>query len=443
MALEKTINFLSDTLSSLHMESCELLYEEERRGLTRFARDQIHQSAETEVRGLTVRCIEDGQVGLVRTTCFDRETLMRAAKQAVAMARQLSPATVPKTLPAGHCSNFQGAHDEQTARVQPFERAQLVRNMLDWKGKTRSQLSGSVMTSRQTMCVVSTRGMRVFEERTRVDVNLVAEGPNGTGRSYWAGWRMSDVPLRRLLDEALAEASTKSRRGKSVDGRCRVVLDYLAAGQLLGFLGYLGFGAKSFIEKCSFLVEELGKPVAASMLTVLEDPLAMVPVGHDFEGMPRKRVTLMHNGVATGFVTDSFTAMLLGRENTGHAPQPDSTEGPLPTHLVVGEGTMSLEELCAAVGEGIYVRDLHYVNVVEPISTTITGTTRHGTWLIRGGELVEPLPELRFQVRILDVLKGLLGIGKKGRPADGACGLVHTPPLASECFEIVGAAGEN
>ncbi len=443
MPLEKNVNFLTEALRALRVENCELLYEEERRGLTRFAQDRIHQSSETEGRWLTVRCVEEGRVGLSKTRCFDREALARAAKQAKELAQSLPTPEYPRSLPSAYAGSFQGANDEATAHIQPFERAQIVRNLLDGKGKSKAELSGALVTRRETMCVVSTAGVRVFEERTRVDVNLVATGSGGTGRGFWTGWRISDAPWRRLLDEALAGATSRQETRTELRGNQRVVLDYLAVGQMIGFLGYLGFGAKSFIEKRSFLVSQLGEMIASPQLTVLEDPLSVVPVAHDYEGMPRKRTVLIQEGVACGLVTDSFTATLMGRENTGHAAQPDSPEGPLPTNMVVREGQLSLEELLNLVDEGIYIRDLHYVNVVEPMSTTITGMTRHGTYLIRGGKLTQRLPDFRFQVKILDFLRALIGIGRERRPAEGPCGIVESPPLASECFRIVGAAEQD
>lgn len=440
MAIEKTVNFLSETLRWLGFSSCELIYEEEKRGLTRFAGDRIHQTSDVERRWLTVRYFSDGKIGIGRTTCFDQASIAQAAQWAECMARAQPEGNGPLGLPPQSEGCSVQASDEATAHAQAFERAQIVRNLIDRKNDERVLLSGAVVTRRETLAVVSSAGVRVFEERTRAETNIVAQQGHATGRSYWCGWRLADAPLPRLLEEAVLLAKNDAAPADPPEGKQKVVLDYLAAGQLVGFLGYLGFGAKAFLEQRSFLVGAMGESVASPLFTLIEDPKAVVPVTFDYHGMPRRNVTLVERGVACGLVTDWLTGRKLELESSGHAPPPDSTEGPLPGNLVVSCGDSNMERLCSLVGDGIYVRDLHYVNVVEPISTTITGMTRHGAFRIRGGQIAEPLRDARFQVRILDVLKALVAIGDQPRPAEGPCGIVSTPALASEYFIFKGAA---
>lgn len=440
MAIEKTVNFLSDTLRWLGFSSCELIYEEEKRGLTRFAGDRIHQTSDVERRWLTVRYFNDGKIGIARTTCFDQASIAQAAHWAETIAHTQPEGNGPVGLPPPSEGCSVQASDEATAHAQAFERAQLVRNLVDRKSDERILLSGAIVTRRETLAVVSSAGVRVFEERTRAETNIVAQHGGTTGRSYWCGWRLGDAPFPRMLEEAVLLAKNSVAPADPPEGKQTVVLDYLAAGQLVGFLGYLGFGAKAFLEQRSFLVGAMGESIASPLFTLVEDPTAVVPVAFDYHGMPRQRVILVDRGVACGLVTDWFTGRRIELGSSGHAPAPDSTEGPLPGNLVVACGDSSVERLCSLVENGIYVRDLHYVNVVEPITTTITGMTRHGVFRIRAGQMAEPVRNARFQVRILDVLKALVAIGHMARPAEGPCGIVSTPALASEHFIFEGAA---
>lgn len=440
MTIEKTVNFLSDTLRRLGYPECELIYEEVRRGVTRFAQDCIHQTSDVEQRWVTVRYYAQGRIGVGRTTCFDHASLAKAAKQAEAMAlaqpeKEVKGAGLPPAFRGISTAGF----DEATAHAQAFERAQLVRNLVDWKAPSTALLSGSLVTRHETFAVVSSEGVRVFEERTAAEINLVAQDGPTSGRSYWAGWRLSDAPLRRMLEEALYPTKMGAPQAASTSTKERVVLDYLAAAQLVGFLGYLGFGAKAYLEHRSFLNRALGQAIASNAFSLMENPQAILPRAFDYHGMPRRSVVLIDKGIACGLVTDWETARQLGQEDHGHAPEPESDDGPLPTNLVVTAGPDSLADLCAKVGEGIYIRDLHYVNIVEPLTTTITGMTRHGVFRIRGGELAEPVRDMRFQVSILEVLKALIGMGSEKQVGEGACGLVETPALASEHFLFTGA----
>jgi len=440
MTVEKTVNLLTEMLHSTHAEPCELIYEEVRQGVTRFASDRIHQSTETEMLTVTVRLLAGGRAGICRTSRFDQDALARAVQQAYAMAVYQPATSRGQRLAPAHRGSFQAGCDAITARAQPFERAQIVHDLIDAKAGRGPSLSGAITTARETLSVVSTRGTGVFEERTRAEINLVALQGICSGRSFWTGWKLNEAPLERLLDEALAAVGPGPGQAEPPLGSQPVVLDYLAAGQLLGAFGYLGFGAKAYLEKRSFLAHALGERVAPDFFSMSEKPRAVLPRGFDFNGMPKKNVVLVKNGVACGIVTDYETSRRLRWKNTGHAPPPDSTEGPLPENLVVSGGSTSLDELLAAVGNGIYVRDLHYVNVVEPVSTTITGMTRHGTLRIRDGQLAESLPALRFQVAILDVLRELAGMTSECRPAEGFGNLACVPALASGCFVFTAKA---
>lgn len=440
MTVERTVNFLKGILRSAGEDACELIYERQRVGVTRFAQDRVTQSCETEHRWLTVRVLLDGRQGTFATDRFDQDSLAYAVQAARRMARAGGGIAGQPALPCAVRVAARHAYDGRTAQCQPFERAQIVHELIAGKGATACTLAGSVVTAEEVLCVVNSQEVASFEERTRAELNIVAQGADRSGRSYWAGWRLEEAPLGRLLKEALVPIKLGGALAEVSAAPCPVVLDFLAVGSLIGFLGMLGFGAKALIEKRSFLARALGQRVVSPLLTLDDDPSAVVPRAFDFSGVPRRKTRLIDQGVACGVVTDEATARQLQRDNTGHAPHPRSSEGPLPEHLVVSGGAGDVADLCRRTGNGIYVRDLHYVNVVEPVTTTITGTTRHGTRRIVNGELADMVKDLRFQVRILDVLQGLVALGRECRPAEGCIGWAMVPAMACAEFHFTGTA---
>src|SRR5207248_10042141 len=100
---------------------------------------------------------------------------------------------------------------------------------------------------------------------------------------------------------------------------------------------------------------------------------------------------------------------------TGHArPVGLQGYGPLPFALSMQGGDAgSLDELVAAVGDGIYVTRLHYLGIVHPREGVITGMTRDGTFRIRNGKVAEPLVNLRFTVSFPEVLAELYGLTRE------------------------------
>jgi len=120
--------------------------------------------------------------------------------------------------------------------------------------------------------------------------------------------------------------------------------------------------------------------------------------------------------------------------------------GPIAFNLSVAGGeAASVDELAEAVGDGIYVTRLHYVNIVDSREGVLTGMTRDGTFRIEGGKVTEPLVNLRFTTSVPAVVAGLLSLTRETT-------LVNTsdfyderypygalvPAIATEAFTIVG-----
>ena len=64
---------------------------------------------------------------------------------------------------------------------------------------------------------------------------------------------------------------------------------------------------------------------------------------------------------------------------------------------------------------GVYVTRFHYVNVEDPISMTLTGMTRDGTFVIENGKLARPLRNLRFTQSVVDALGDCRGLTRERR----------------------------
>ena len=174
----------------------------------------------------------------------------------------------------------------------------------------------------------------------------------------------------------------------------------------------------ALLEGRSFLAGRIGERVFDEKVSIADDALDPrgLPKTFDFEGVPKRRVPLVENGVARGVVWDRSTAARAGngQESTGHAlPASARKWGALPMSLDVAPGEAeSPEALAELVGDGIYVTRLHYLGVVHPREGVITGMTRDGTFRIRDGKVAEPLVNLRFTVSVPKLLEDVPGLSR-------------------------------
>jgi predicted Zn-dependent protease len=232
------------------------------------------------------------------------------------------------------------------------------------------------------------------------------------------------------------------------------VLESYALAELLQYFAYDSLGALGFLEQRSYLADKVGTRVFDARVSIADDSLDErgLPKAFDFEGVPKQRVQLVAEGVACGFVWDRATAARAGdgHESTGHAPPVDVRDyGPLPFALCVAPGEAeSVDELAELVGDGIYVTRTHYLSVVQPRDGVVTGTTRDGTFRIRGGRIEEPLVNLRFTVSVPDLLADVPGLSREVRLVNGSDFYgerypygVRVPALATASFNVTGIGG--
>lgn len=441
--IARTVSFLKSVLEQTN-DACELLYTKTDHALTRFADNSIHQSTETETGSLHVRVVRDGRVGAFVTDRLDQDSLAYALVKAGESAQFQASPERPVVLPEGEPVASTSFLMEETARTTAFDRAEIIRQMIEGAASRSVSLSGAISTSNKITCIVNSRGVEAFQHSTVAELNLVASCRGRTGYSYWTGSNIGEMPFRELAEEAIDHATASQDELTMEPGPYTVVLDHYAVGDLVGFLGYIGFGAKSFLEGRSFLSKKLGQKICSSRVTIWDDgnDPSGVPQLFDYEGVAKQRIVLVDAGVAKSVVTDSSYAPLVEMANTGHALPAPNTEGPLPLNLFMAPGKSGLDSIIAGTERGIYVRRFHYVNVVEPISTVLTGMTKDGTFLISNGSITNPVRNMRWTQSILGALGSILQVSAETRLVAGVLGPVRCPALKIKNFEFTGLSSQ-
>ena len=412
-----------------------------RTGLTRYARSEIIQNTvRSEVRAY-VRVVTGAQVATTVTTQLDEEHMRRAAASALEAAQAARPDPEWPGLPSpDQVGSAEGLfrYDQATATSPPSMRADKVAGILSAAEVTNA--AGVFETSAHSFSVLSSAGMDCFDAHTRCVTTCLVDTGSSTGwgeaSSYAAGRVDADAAARKALTKATSSAAAED----AVAGHYTVVLEPPAVAALIEFLSYCGMGAKQMIEGESFLTGKQGAKVASPAITVADDVWheGSVGIGFDFEGVPKQRVAVIDDGVATGPVTDWRTSRKLGVEPTGHGSG-SSEFGPYASHLVLEAGEDSFDDLIAGVDDGFVVTRFHYVNILDRPSTLLTGMTRDGTFRVRGGRVAGPVHNFRFAQSVLDALDSVTGVGHEisaFAPDYGSFGCTVAPALRIEDFNF-------
>jgi len=234
-------------------------------------------------------------------------------------------------------------------------------------------------------------------------------------------------------------------------------LEEEAVAALISILSMLSFSARNLQTGLSFVREYQGQQVAPPSISIWDDGLdpCGLATAIDAEGIPKRHVPLIQNGVAEGVVYDSYTAHRDGRLSTGHAVpawlqlMPSFLEGirgfnldPMCQNLFMACGSATVEDMVRATRYGILVTRFNYVRPLNALRTIATGMTRDGIFLIEGGEIVGPVSDLRFTENILDALNRLEIIGSRAKLTRGEFGVTcYVPALKLRDFQFTSVGG--
>jgi len=416
--------------------------------LTRFANNTIHQNvAETDV-GLVVRAAVGRRTGVTVTNDLSDAGLERAVETAVHFARLQPEDPHYPGLPDPVSVEPVPAFDEQTAAYTPEDRAREVAVICRRAEEAGVNASGAFRTAIYEFAVANSHGVFVYHPATIADLTTVVMTDTSAGYAAGASWRVGEVDVPALGDEAIRKA-LRGRNPRPLEpGVYPVVLEPYAVGDIVSFITGMA-GGMAVAEGRSWMTgREEGEMVASPLVSIWDDgrdPEGW-PLPFDFEGMPRQRVDIIREGAVGGPVYDRRWAAITGKKPTGHAlpaANPFSqwltaSAGPASLHPVMGPGPHTLEEMVASTDYGLYVTRFHYTRVVHPRQAVITGMTRDGTFLIERGEITVPVKNLRFTQSYVEALANGEMVGREVHGERPDFDVVRAPALKISAFHFTG-----
>jgi len=406
-------------------------------GLTRYANNTIHQNVTQASTALRVRAAFGRRVGVATANDLSDEGMRRCVKRAADIARHQEENEEYLGLPGPAEYAKVEADYGGSARFSPEDRAAAVREIIRVAEADGLTASGAFSTGGSAMAIANSKGVAATDTGASADINVTMTGPTSTGRATRTAMNVAEIDAEEIARVAARKAVESADPIEIEPGEHTVVLEEDAVGDLIGQLGWMGFGGKAFVEQRSFMSGKIGQRVCGENITLYDDGLdpRFFPWPFDYEGVPRQKVMLIENGIARAVVHDRTTAARAGVAPTGHALAAPATWGPFPGHLHLVPGDSSVEEMIASTERGLLVTRFHYTNAAHPIRTELTGMTRDGTFLIENGKLTRGVKNLRFTQGVLGALSEVELIGKRTRIAEGSL----VPALKVRRFRFSGA----
>jgi len=390
-----------------------------RNSVTRFAENSIHQNVTEGAGAAEVVLVVAGSVARVVTNRLDEVSIRSALREGVERARRQKPVPDFLSMPGPNAIRAVSRFDLATREASPEERAEAVSRTLAAALGASVTAAGLLETGSTETALANSRGLTAFHRETQANFSLTVLSEDSSGWAQGAAYRLADLDVGGMTRRAIEKAQRARRPGAADPGRYTVVLEPAAVADLVTFL-LPAFDARLVEERRSCFVGKLGQPVFGPNVTILDDVHDVRQSGAPFdgEGVAKRRLCLVEDGVLRTLVRDRATARKTGAGATGHGSGPPEY-GARPSNVVFRGGTEIRDELIRGLARGILITHFWYVRSNDPFRLTVTGMTRDGTFLIENGALTRGLRNMRFNVAVPEMLRGVEAMS----PEESASGI--------------------
>jgi len=175
-------------------------------------------------------------------------------------------------------------------------------------------------------------------------------------------------------------------------GSYRAFIAPAAMTEILGMLSWAGFGLKSRNTKQSALIRMSEQDARLSpLVTLRENTREGIATGFQGEGFVRpESVALVDAGRLSAPLVSPRSAREYGVPTNG------ANSGETPESLDLGGGTLADAKALDALGTGLYIGNLWYLNFSDRSACRLTGMTRFASFWVENGRIRAPLNVMRF-----------------------------------------------
>ncbi len=274
---------------------------------------------------------------------------------------------------------------------------------------------GSFSRTEGVSAMVLSSGFRSTTRGSYASLSVVpvaddANDKKRRGFYYDARRHLSDLMSPEAIGEEAARRTLRKLGARSVPtGEFPVIFDPDAARSILGLFAGCILGG-SIWRRGSYLCDKEGQSVAASAISIVDDPLMMRGPGSrafDGEGVASRRNVVVENGVLRTYLCDSYSARKLGRSTTANASRGGGV-GASTTNFILEAGKESAESILKGTARGLYVTEMMGFGF-----NAVTGDFSRGAagFWIENGEFAYPASEATISLNFRDLWDRVDAIG--------------------------------
>lgn len=385
-------------------------------------KNAICASESKTVTGIGIRAYSNKGLGIATTTLLEEESIKESIGKAVALSKN-SPADELFTSLPGPFEKYpevKGTCDVGVCDLPNETIPEMAIQAIDAALEKHDVIiSGNFKRSFFTESIYNSLGLEVEQKFSSLSGVLFAKAErNGDIATSWDYQKVRNKsefePLR--IGRVAAENAVGLLGSKKVKSEeLPVILDERSTMDTLTSIISGGLNAYKVILGTAYFKDRLGDQITSEKITLMDNPLYPCGVGSasfDDEGVPHQKLTLIEEGVAKAFFSNSYCSNALNIDNTGHASKGGLGSKPHPgiTQVQISPGDWSKEEIIAETKRGLLLKD----SSLEPSSNSpnISVLVDQG-FLIENGEIVHPVKETMVGTNIFKLLKNIDAVSQE------------------------------
>lgn len=246
------------------------------------------------------------------------------------------------------------------------------------------------------------RGQRNWDAAAsfNADWSFYVGGDKAVKTSH-AGFAWDRAAFARAAEDAALRLEALARPPVTVKpGEYRAYLTPAALNEIMGMLSWGGFGLGAQKTRSTIFLKMIeGGARLNERVTLTEATGKGAAPAFQREGFLKPdAVTLIEGGAFHDCLVSPRSAAEYGVPTNG------ASGGETPASLDMAAGELPEADVLKALGTGIYVSNLWYLNFSDRSAGRLTGMTRFATFWVENGELVAPLNVMRFDDTIYRML---------------------------------------
>ena len=220
-----------------------------------------------------------------------------------------------------------------------------------------------------------------------LNVSVSVKSDSGRPSDYWNENALFFDKLEKsdIGKKALERTLNKIGPKKIASGKYPVIIENRVARNMCGPI-FQSLQGRSLYQKQSFLADKKDKPVAASILTVYDDPLINSGFGSqlfDGEGLAAVRRPVIEKGVLKNYYINNYYGKKLGMKLTSGSS----------SNIIFDTGSRGMDEMISSMKRGVLI-----TGFIGGNCNGSTGDFSYGIegFLIENGKKVHPVNEMNI-----------------------------------------------